>query len=391
MSTKPISILLVEDNPGDARLLRETLADVGTAQFDLVHVECLAEAWAALDASRFDVVLLDLLLPDGQGLDAIDRLRVRARDVPIVVLTGIDDETLAVGAVQEGAQDYLVKGHVDSGLLVRAIRYAIERKRSEEARAQLIREQAARAEAEAAVRARDEFLSVAAHELKTPVTSLRGFAQLTVRQIQRGETLDPVRISRALRVIDQQSAKLALLLSQLLDVSRIQAGKLVLDRSLVDVTRLVEGVAATAQAGTNQHTIAVRSPTPAPALVDPLRIEQVVTNLIDNAIKYSPVGGPIDVEVSAPSHMTVRLSVTDRGIGIPPEHRERVFDRFYQAHSDPRFGGMGLGLYISRHIVELHGGRLDAEFPPDGGTRFVVWLPTDGDDLSNCHEREDRA
>ncbi|MBI2940545.1 MAG: HAMP domain-containing histidine kinase, partial [Chloroflexi bacterium] len=230
-------------------------------------------------------------------------------------------------------------------------------------------------EAQVAVRARDEFLSVATHELKTPVTSLRGFAQLIVRQLDQKGVLDPVRVRQALRVIDQQSAKLAALVSQLLDVSRIEARKLELDRQDTDVRALVESVVAEARARTGQHSLVVDAPTAVPALVDSLRLEQVLTNLIDNAIKFSPAGGQIDVEVSMLDVETVRLAVRDRGIGIPPERRPHIFDRFYQAHADGHFGGMGLGLYISRQIVHLHGGVLVAEFPPDGGTRFVVTLP----------------
>ena len=111
-------------------------------------------------------------------------------------------------------------------------------------------------------------------------------------------------------------------------------------------------------------------------LVDPLRLEQVLMNLIDNAIRYSPEGGSIEIEVAQPAPDRVRLAVRDHGIGIPPEKRAHIFDRFYQAHAGTHLVGLGLGLYISRQIVELHGGRIEAEFPPDGGTRFVVSLPT---------------
>ena len=113
--------------------------------------------------------------------------------------------------------------------------------------------------------------------------------------------------------------------------------------------------------------------------IDPLRIEQVVTNLIDNAIKYSPEGGQIDIDLGCDEvENSPRITVRDRGVGVPPEHRPHIFDRFYQAHAGgplTSMAGMGLGLYISRQIVELHGGSIQAEFPEDGGTRFVVRLP----------------
>ncbi len=234
-------------------------------------------------------------------------------------------------------------------------------------------------DAQQAIRARDEFLSVAAHELKTPITSLRGFAQVTIRQIQKEGSLDPIRIQRALQVIDHQSDKLTRLVVQLLDVSRIQAGRLVLYREQAELSNLVAGVVASAQAATSKHNLVLHTPASAWAMVDPIRLEQVVTNLVDNAIKYSPEGGDIEVDLRIAEVEGVRLSVRDHGIGIPPQYRSRVFDRFYQVDDGSCAGGMGLGLYISRHIVELHGGKIEVDGPSDGGTRFVVKLPaTDG-------------
>jgi signal transduction histidine kinase len=232
-------------------------------------------------------------------------------------------------------------------------------------------------EAREAIRERDEFLSVAAQELKTPVTSLRGFAQVTLRRREKTGVLDPQQVWHAFRVIDRQSDRLSRLVSHLLDISRIDAGQLALDPVLAELTTVVRDVAQTAQATASRHTIVVRAPAAVWARVDRLRLEQVLMDLLDNAIKYSPEGGQIDVEVVQPAPGTVELAVRDRGIGIPPEHRHHIFDRFAQAHAGSYYGGMGLGLYVSRHIVELHGGQLQAHFPPDGGTRFVVRLPTD--------------
>ncbi|NJQ97422.1 MAG: response regulator [Hydrococcus sp. CSU_1_8] len=132
MTNGHIKILLVEDNPGDVLLLKEFLRDVNSTQFELTPVECLKEALQFLDEQRFDIVLLDLSLPDSQGLETFVEIDRNAPLIPIVVLTGLDDETVAIRAMQEGAQDYLVKGQVDGNLLGRAIRYAIERKQAQE-------------------------------------------------------------------------------------------------------------------------------------------------------------------------------------------------------------------------------------------------------------------
>lgn len=229
-------------------------------------------------------------------------------------------------------------------------------------------------EAHDAIRARDEFLSVAAHELRTPITGLQGFAQLTLRQLRRQEQPDPDRLRQGLEVINEQAGKLSRLVSLLLDISRIEGGQLRLEPERTDVTALVDRAVATARATTARHTIAHRGPSELWATVDRLRLEQVLANLLDNAIKYSPDGGPIELELSSTAG-AVRIAVTDRGLGIPPEQRARIFERFHQAHADRNLAGLGLGLFVTREIVHLHGGRIEAEFPDEGGARFVVTLP----------------
>lgn len=234
-------------------------------------------------------------------------------------------------------------------------------------------------EARAAVSLRDEFLSVAAHELKTPMTSLRGYAQLLAREFDRGQVANPDRARRAAQTIQVQSDKLARLVAQLLDVSRLQSGRLAIERAPTDVSKLLRDIVEAARTQLKEHTLVARLPSELWAAIDPLRIEQVVTNLIDNAIKYSPEGGQIDVALECQTaDGAARIVVRDRGLGVPPEHRAHIFDRFYQAHAGgplTSMAGMGLGLYISRQIVELHAGTIEAESPEDGGTRFVVTLP----------------
>jgi len=231
--------------------------------------------------------------------------------------------------------------------------------------------------AEEAVRAREDFLSVAAHELKTPVTSLRGFAQLTLRALDQQGELDRARLRQALTVVNQQSDKLRRLVAQLLDVSRIQSGRLALELEPVDVNELVGEVVTAMQNQSQYHTLQVVGGKLPSVRLDPLRVEQVLTNLVDNAIKYSPQGGSIEIELSTPDVQCVEIAVRDHGPGIPADHRDHIFERFYQASEGmSHSAGMGLGLYISREIAELHGGSIRAEFPDDGGARFVIALPT---------------
>lgn len=226
-----------------------------------------------------------------------------------------------------------------------------------------------------ALAARDDFLSVAAHELRTPVTTLRLAAQTTARRLDKAGALDPSQVRRALEIIDEQSVKLAALVGQLLDVARLKAGKLTLERTATNLGKIGRDVVAVAPVRAADQVIAVRGPDMLLARVDPLRVEQVIANLVDNALKYSPADEPIEIFLCQPSSAQVQVTVRDHGSGILPEHRDHIFDRFYQANADGHRSGMGLGLFVSQQIAQAHGGTITAEFPDDGGTRFVLTLP----------------
>jgi PAS domain S-box-containing protein len=231
----------------------------------------------------------------------------------------------------------------------------------------------ARAEAEQAVRARDQFMSVAAHELKTPISVLLALAQLARRRLERGGELDRTKLHEMVDHVYSQAERLSVLGNQLLDTSRIKAGKLALQPQPTD---LVELVRATVGNTMPPRPIVVSAPDRLVAEVDALRLEQVVRNLVDNALKYSPEGAaPIEVSVAEPTPGSAQIAVRDHGIGVPVEHRSKIFEPFYRAHPDDRSSGLGLGLHISRQIVEQHGGHIEAEFPSEGGARFVVSFP----------------
>jgi signal transduction histidine kinase len=235
--------------------------------------------------------------------------------------------------------------------------------------------QIAQTEAGAAHQSRDEFLAIAAHELRNPLTGLSLHAQLALRRLGRDKTLAPEAVAHTLEAITSHAATLARLLDLLTDVSRLEAGDLVLRPRATDLTALVSRVVAAARARVAGREITLAAAPALQARVDPLRVEQVLANLLDNAIKSSPDVGTVDVSLSQPDTDLVELSVRDCGRGMPPETRDSLFERFSQAHSDDVGHGLGLGLYVSRQIVALHGGEIRAEFPPDGGSRFVVHLP----------------
>jgi len=238
--------------------------------------------------------------------------------------------------------------------------------------------QAATVAAKEAVQAHDLFLSIAAHELRTPLATLKATAQLMQRQRARG-VLDPARLDEHLARLDTAADRLVALTTDLLDVARLRTGQLPLDLAPLDLSPLVSEVVARARTRLNtQHRLTLTvADGLVPVLADAARLEQVLTNLLDNAVKYSPAGGAIAVAVQ-PAGGGVKVSVRDEGIGLLPRSTQVIFEPFGRAANatNHQLPGLGLGLYICRSIVTGHGGQLWAESAGEGqGTTFHLWLP----------------
>ena len=233
------------------------------------------------------------------------------------------------------------------------------------------------AEAQEAIRARDEFLSVAAHELRTPVTVIKGTADFLLRSRTRGR-LDEARLDRFLRAFRESGDRLTELTEELLDVSRLQTGQFTLRLQPTDPGAFVQQVIDRYRDHfSTRHALKVDLTASRAVLMDPDRLEQVLANLLTNAVKYSPDGGRIDVSLRPEDGGTI-ISVADQGIGLPPGATERIFEPFGRAPNaaERQIPGMGLGLHIARGIVERHGGRIWAESPGEGkGTTVNLWLP----------------
>lgn len=234
----------------------------------------------------------------------------------------------------------------------------------------------ARHEAELAVRARETFLSVASHELKTPLTSLYGNAQLLQRRAARSDTLGE-RERANVAVIVEQSRRLTKLIDDLLDHSRLNEGRMMIAREPLDLGALLGRVAEELRPGLPRHTLNVSLPAePLPILGDPMRLEQVLFNLITNAAKYSPAGGPIEVAAVREAPWAI-ITVADHGIGIPADAIGQIFTPFFRAPNavSHQIGGMGIGLSVVRQLVERHGGTLAVESEEGLGSTFSVCLP----------------
>jgi signal transduction histidine kinase len=368
----PTRILLVEDNPGDARLIRETLREAESLPFQLTHADRLAAAEERLAAEAFDVVLLDLSLPDAHGLETVRRTLAAGAEVPIIVLTGLDDETTAVAAVQAGAQDYLAKGRLDGTLLARAIRYAMERKRLERERVELLRsEREARATAEAAVRARDDVLRVVSHDLGNSLSAVLVTTTLLLRSLPEDGEVRP-RVA-SIRQLAEQMQRLR---QDLLDVASIEAGRLSIEPDWHEPGELLEATRGHFSPVAAEKGVCLETRTEQelpPVVADRERVLQVLANLVGNALKFTPAGGRIELSAARVPE-GVRIAVADTGPGIAPENLPHVFDRFWKTQGGNRHGA-GLGLAICKGIVEAHGGSIGVESRLAAGSTFAFTLP----------------
>jgi len=378
MNDKPMKVLLVEDNAGDVRLIREALTEANAKQFKLVHVERLADALKRLAKEKWDVVLLDLSLPDAHGLETVMRVHVQAPDAPIVVLTSLDDETVAVKALREGAQDYLVKGQVDGNLLVRAMRYAIERKRTEREKQQL-HEQLTHAQK---MEALGTLAGGVAHEFNNVNAIIIGYIDLTLRS---GELSSATR--KNLETARTAASRAGALTRSLLTLSR----KNISQRKRVNLRDIVDEVLRTTgkEFTTEGIEVVIGHSSRVPRVMgDPDLLTHVVINLAINArhaLLESPVK-KLTIETGVDKGRPF-IRVTDTGCGIPKEAIPGVFEPFFTTKRqsgngkvrDEKAGGTGLGLSVCNSIVEAHGGKIKVSSHVGKGTTFTVYLPSASD------------
>ena len=462
----PIRLLLVEDSTGDARLIQEALAGGEAPAFQVVWASRLGEGLERLAHDPFDVILLDLSLPDSYGIETFLTVHARATSIPIIVLTGFSDEQVALEAVQKGAQDYLGKAsvHIDARGLTRAIRYAIERKRAEQERLRLAvlieqnpdpvvettpdglvtylnaaaREQfpglettkdhpvlesmraaavslrqtndrsitrevlygkqifeqhvsyvqelnaiqsyhADVTERKQAERAKDEFLSTVSHELRTPLATIKEFIVILADQLAGPLTSAQ---QEYLSIIRSNIDRLSRIINDLLDMAKIEAGRVVLDKAVVDVAAMLDHITQSMRplAERKQVTLEVALPPTVPALfADADKVIQILINLVNNAIKFTDGPGKRITLSVAERKNEIEFRVTDTGVGIAEADMPKLFEKFQQVHpmvSDTGSKGTGLGLAISKRLVELHGGRIWVTSASGQGSTFSFTLPT---------------
>lgn len=350
-----IKILIVEDCREDVELIEEILLLKKKYEWQLTHVERLKEALQLLDGESFDVVVLDLNLPDSRGLETLKTIRKHKSRVPIVVMTGLQDDETGLEAVRNGAQDYLIKGQISAELFPRSLQYAMERAHLE--------------------RVREELISYVNHELNNPLTVIKeGISQVAqgllgeINDKQKGYlTKATLHINRLIRITDD-----------LMDTTMLEFGKVVLKKETFNAVEVGKSALDSFRSFAANRGFDIRFASlgdEGTIFADKDRIQQILFNLLNNAFKYTEKGH-IELSVRDKGH-DIEFSVEDTGKGIPEENHEKIFKKFERLtpSKSSHAKGTGLGLFISRELVKLHAGRIWVESKVGEGSKFSFTIP----------------
>jgi signal transduction histidine kinase len=363
-------MLLVENSPDEVRRITETLARTAEDHFRIERVDMLSACLDRLRKGDIDVVMLALDLPDSEGIDTFLELHLQMPHIPVILLVPAEDEETALRALKEGADDYLVKEEISPGLLLRALRYTIERSLAKTATQQAVTRLKDLNDVKTSIVAR------ASHELRTPLAIIQGFVALVHDGII-GTINDKQKecLHSALRNCD----RMADLVNTMLDLAKIEAGKVDIVRKKTHIeavlTQCCDDFLPTCKQK-NQNLILTIPPDLPATYCDEKSVQNILINLLGNAQKFTQEGGDIRVGCQHEGQF-VRIFVADNGPDIPQEIQQGIFEPFTQAHrSDgPGAKGTGLGLSIARNLVELNGGRIWVESEAGKGSCFSFTLP----------------
>ena len=385
-----LKVLLVEDNPGDARLIQESLADASDQSFDLEIAETLRTGLQRLQFGGIDAMLLDLALPDSFGMETFVRARAQALGVAIIVLTGLADDSLALKLVQGGAQDFVAKVDVSGNNLTRAILYAVERERLEQEFRKLNLELEQRvkdrtAELEASNRDLEAFSFSVSHDLRAPLVNLIAFADLLETKCSTQLDTDG---AKYLTRIHEAAFKMSRLIDDMLRLAKV--GRQGLRKKQVALRELVDEVLAELGTVIEKRVIDWRI-TALPVIdCDYGLMKQVLANLISNAVKYTR---PVEKAIIEVGQMTVQgrvvFFVRDNGVGFDMKSAVKLFAPFQRLHQEQDFEGTGIGLATVQRILEKHRGHIWAESEPGRGSTF--FFTVSGEKIALPANQEDRA
>ncbi|MBI1176338.1 response regulator [bacterium] len=365
-----LRILVVEDNETDALLIREAFADCPGPAPEVVYVPRLGDGLERINDDHFDAALLDLALPDSSGLDTFVTFHQQAPRLPVLVLTGLEDESIGAEAITRGAQDYLVKGQLPASLLMRSIRYAIERQHFYRELDDRVRERTA--QLALANRELDSFCHAVSHDLRAPLRSINGFGELLDKNHRN--TLDDDG-QRFLDRILEATGRMSELIDDLLSLSRVSRQEL--NFTPVDLSRLAQQVVETLRQNDPNRAVEVVIEEGLMVQGDGRLLRIVLENLLGNAWKFTSKteGARIEVGREPAEEGEPVFHVRDNGAGFDMRYADKMFTAFQRLHHEEDFPGTGVGLATVQRIIHRHGGKVWAEGEPGEGARIYFIVP----------------
>jgi signal transduction histidine kinase len=405
-----LRILLVEDSMAQGQYFKECLEDVKQDTLDVIWVKDCSSALQSLENERFDVILLDLNLPDSMGTDTFFKIYPQANNTPVIVLTIIDDDETVISLLNEGAKDYFVKKNVNPRALYRTIHYSMFRGKAEEMdrrkaiqletlneelqkanknlQKEISERKKAKEYAEFANNAKSEFLSNISHEIRTPMHQILSYSQFGVDKI---DIVNKEKLLYYFSKIGIIGKNLLSLLNDLLDLSKLESGKMDYDMQKKNLKLIVHNVTNEFVSLVNEKGLLLEianSDTLPEIVCDEYKIGQVIRNFLSNAIKFTPKDKKIIISIEHSelpieqqqtdnkTASVILVNVSDQGIGIPEDELDSIFEKFVQSsNTKTNAGGTGLGLAICREIINAHSGKIWAENNPEGGATFRFMLP----------------
>lgn len=359
---KHIKVLLIEDNPGDVRLIWEILSEVRNSPFFLNVADTLLKGLQEIEKSKPDVILLDLSLPDSNGIYTLNRVRDKVKDIPIVVITGFDDEITAIQSLKEGAQDYLVKGRTDADLLKRALLYAIERNR-------LLMEM------EIKDKIKKDFISMVLHEILIPVSIIKS----AMWMCDKKEVITKEEAKKINDIVLNNTTRIFNFLDDLINVVELESGKFSISKKATNINELIDRTIKDLFPIAQEKSIEIINENTDKEIklnIDPVRISQVLAAMLLNAIKYSGEKKQIRVGIKD-ENLKLVIYIKDEGVGINKKDVDEVFNRFFASGEDiKKDKKIGLGLLIAKNIISAHKGEIKVESEGENkGAVFNIILP----------------
>lgn len=380
-----LRVLLVEDDPDHAYLARNAILSSRKREYVVELASTVEDAMKKVQESAVHMVLCDIHLPDKTGVDFLEWLNAQEIDIPVVMMTGTGDEKMAVRALQDGAYNYIVKDESYLRVLPHVLDEAFIKHLADQEKERYEREireknaalEKANRELKKLDQLKSDFIASVSHDLRTPLNSVQESIALILEGVVNA---NDEKGKNVLQIAKRSIARLEVMINDLLDFSKIEAGKMRLHLEPCDIQILVDEVLGSLRSLAEKKKLRLKF-TPIegfPKVVcDAERMIQVFTNLVGNAIKFTPEHGIVTVTVEQASRYEVHVTFSDTGIGIPQESLEKIFERFEQVRgtSPQMVKGTGLGLAICKELAKLHGGDVWAESELGKGSRFIVCLP----------------